>query len=766
MVRVRPLLSEVESRGRVVVAGDSKSNMVSIDCKPNPKDFTFDHVGGQNSTQESVFQTVGKPISNACLAGYNGTIFAYGQTGSGKTFTLLGTPYIFVSFSWHNILWQNPSFICSVEFFYFSIFLIFIDFNDFKFEQKGDFEDKNSSHRGLMPRVFDYLFSQIHRHRQKMGEDRVEYLVKCSCLEIYNERIIDLLEPDRINLQVREDMKKGVIVEGLSKKVVETANDALELMSNAARNRRVSETSMNKVSSRSHLMFQVMIECRITDARSTKSNDDDDDDKTPFQTPFKTPFKSRTRGTRGRGGRDHGIGGGNGMNNTKKLVRTRTSRFNLVDLAGSERQSKTNAKGERLREAGSINKSLTVLGHVMNALAAQSQSDRGGHRHIHYRDSKLTHLLKDSLGGNSMTFMIACVSPSSMNLLESLSTLQFASRAKYIKNKAQLNEDQSGSLQVLKAENRKLVNEVAKLKTLMRKQRELQKQQSMKSSFIGGNTSLFGDAMDMEVDDEDQHNRNGQGAADEVSSGMVMDEMERKKMKDTLEILERENYSIRREREKSKLETDKLNERIEKKQQFVMSLQMQLKLREAESVKLRNAVQQQMADGEKLRNEIIERYEKEERERKTLMLDPSALVAEHLKTMELQKQSEQMMDFIHRFIDDKDKKFRYDQYEKWKNTYETLVDENEELRSDMQSQGDPNKSLCINQELSIWRQNFGFKILSDSEFSFISNFSFSLSSQYFWSIYQSNAVSNCKIWISLHRTSSVRFHNPFIQHVL
>ena len=134
-----------------------------------------------------------------------------------------------------------------------------------------------------MPRVFDYLFSQIHRHRQKMGEDRVEYLVKCSCLEIYNERIIDLLEPDRINLQVREDIKRGVVVEGLSKLIVETANDALEAMSNAARNRRVSETSMNKVSSRSHLMFQVMIECRLTDARATKEDDEVTDfTKTPF----------------------------------------------------------------------------------------------------------------------------------------------------------------------------------------------------------------------------------------------------------------------------------------------------------------------------------------------------------------------------------------------------------------------------------------------------------------------------------------------------
>ena len=174
----------------------------------------------------------------------------------------------------------------------------------------GDFENKNSSQRGLMPRVFDYLFSQIQRHRQKMGEDRVEYLVKCSCLEIYNERIQDLLEPDRCNLQVREDIRRGVIVDGLSTRTCYTANDALELMSDAARNRRVSETSMNKESSRSHLMFTLNIECRIT--ISTDDDNQNDGDETSNNNSHSNNITKTPNFTRMRSRRDKG-----------KLVKTR-----------------------------------------------------------------------------------------------------------------------------------------------------------------------------------------------------------------------------------------------------------------------------------------------------------------------------------------------------------------------------------------------------------------------------------------------------------
>eukprot|EP00485_Elphidium_margaritaceum_P020241 CAMPEP_0202726768 /NCGR_PEP_ID=MMETSP1385-20130828/184781_1 /ASSEMBLY_ACC=CAM_ASM_000861 /TAXON_ID=933848 /ORGANISM="Elphidium margaritaceum" /LENGTH=1774 /DNA_ID=CAMNT_0049392995 /DNA_START=32 /DNA_END=5356 /DNA_ORIENTATION=- len=588
MVRVRPILSGMEQTGRQCVDVNEALNSINIDCKPRPKAFTFDYVSSPTSTQESIFQRVGKPISNACLAGYNGTIFAYGQTGSGKTYTIL-----------------------------------------------GDFEDRNSSSRGVMPRVFDYLFCCIQRDRNKHGDDVVEYLVKGSCLEIYNERIQDLLEPDRCNLQIREDYKRGVMVEGISQRIVENANDALKLMEESARNRRVSETSMNKESSRSHLMFTLSIECRMTESN--------------------------------------------------QLRRTRTSRFNLVDLAGSERQSKTHATGDRLREAGNINKSLTVLGHVMKALvqqnivasnAAANGEENTKHTHIHYRDSKLTHLLKDSLGGNSLTFMVACVSPSSMNLLESLSTLQFASRAKYIKNKAQLNEDQSGSVKVLKSENKKLINQVARLQQLIER---------------GG---ASGSQTPKRMDSGD-----GGGGG---NSGQL---------KDAMQVLEVENYGIRREREKYRLQVDEMQRLVEKKKQFILNLKMQLKLRQAEAMQLRQTVAATAADDGDGKNgddgdgngegELPLSPHKKSiaamtttttttslRGGECLGACKSAVIEEHLKTIELQQQSQEMMDFIHRFVNDEDNKMRMDQYQKWKHLYATLIDENHELRSNAQQKTD------------------------------------------------------------------------------
>eukprot|EP01084_Bolivina_argentea_P256591 432055_1 len=421
---------------------------------------------------------------------------------------------------------------------------------------------------------------------------------------------------------------------------------------------------MNKESSRSHLMFTLLIECRITDCNP---NENGEATNTESMDITATPAFTRTRA----------------RTKSKNLVRTRTSRFNLVDLAGSERQGKTKAKGDRLREAGNINKSLTVLGHVMKALVQQNMDSDSKHRHIHYRDSKLTHLLKDSLGGNSLTFMIACVSPSSLNLLESLSTLQFASRAKYIKNKAQLNEDQSGSVQVLKMENLKLVNEVEKLRTMIRKQRKRNQSLSL-------NTSL------MDVDEENE----AQEEEDEE------EEEDGNRWKDTIEILERENYTIRREVEECKTEIGELSNVIDKKQQFVMSLKMQLKLRETETVRLRDAIEQSdRIDGEALRNGIISRYEEEEKERKMLLSDPSYVVEEHVKTMELQQQCQQMMDFIHRFVDDDDNKFRNDEYMKWKNMYQVLVDENEELRQQIRSnQNDSRKLLAIKEQMTVQPQ--------------------------------------------------------------
>jgi len=188
---------------------------------------------------------------------------------------------------------------------------------------------------------------------------------------------MDLLEPTSINLSVREDIKKGVYVEGLKEEIIGSYRDMLQLTLRGFQNRHVGSTAMNRESSRSHSVLTTIIESKSL---------------------------SKT-----------------GVWNMK------TSRFHIIDLAGSERSKNTNAMGERLKEAGMINKSLSALGNVINSLVERSE---GKGRHIPYRDSKLTFILRDSLGGNSKTVIIANVSPSTVNLGETLSTLEFAKRAK------------------------------------------------------------------------------------------------------------------------------------------------------------------------------------------------------------------------------------------------------------------------------------------------------------------------------------------------
>ncbi|GFN80030.1 kinesin-like protein kif15, partial [Plakobranchus ocellatus] len=259
--------------------------------------------------------------------------------------------------------------------------------------------------RGVIPRSFEYLFSLI-AHQQELHGSRKQFLCRCSFLEIYQEQIFDLLDTASQGLHLRENMNKGVFVDGLIEQVICNPTDAYQVLVVGMLNRRVAGTSMNRESSRSHAVFTVTIE----------SKEDID-----------------------------------GVQNI------RTSQLNLVDLAGSERQRDTNTGGTRLKEAGSINKSLSVLGNVIMSLVDISH---GKKRHIPYRDSKLTFLLRDSLGGNTKTRMIACVHPDSRCFGETLSTLNFARSAKLIKNKAVVNEDFHGN-------NQKLQNEIRRLKEIV-----------------------------------------------------------------------------------------------------------------------------------------------------------------------------------------------------------------------------------------------------------------------------------------------------------
>ena len=240
-----------------------------------------------------------------------------------------------------------------------------------------------SAQKGIIPRCCEHILS---RTRQLSLEKHNKYLLRVSYLEIYNEEIRDLLVKDcRYKPEIKERPDKGIYVKGLSNITVDSYADMQEILESGGKNRSVGATLLNSDSSRSHSIFTVDLEACI-------------------------------------------------CSGAEKEV-YRKGKLNLVDLAGSERQSKSGCTGERFKESTKINLSLSVLGNVISALVD------GKSKHVPYRDSKLTRLLQDSLGGNSKTLMVACISPGENNYEETLSTLRYAKRAKSIKNKPKINED-------------------------------------------------------------------------------------------------------------------------------------------------------------------------------------------------------------------------------------------------------------------------------------------------------------------------------------
>ncbi|XP_044312262.1 kinesin-like protein KIF15 isoform X1 [Varanus komodoensis] len=276
------------------------------------------------------------------------------------------------------------------------------------FTMMGPPDSDNFTHnlRGVIPRSFEYLFFLIEREKEKAGTGK-SFLCKCSFIEIYNEQIFDLLDSASAGLFLREHITKGVFVVGAVEQVLTSAAEAYQVLTMGWRNRRVASTSMNRESSRSHAVFTITVES---------------------------------------------------MEKNNEVMNIRSSQLNLVDLAGSERQKDTHTEGVRLKEAGNINRSLSCLGQVITALV---DVGNGKQRHICYRDSRLTFLLRDSLGGNAKTCIIANVHPGSRCFGETLSTLNFAQRAKLIKNKAVINEDTQGNVRQLQSEVKKLKEQLA-----------------------------------------------------------------------------------------------------------------------------------------------------------------------------------------------------------------------------------------------------------------------------------------------------------------
>ena len=238
--------------------------------------------------------------------------------------------------------------------------------------------------KGIIPNAFSHIFGYIKTE----GESK-RFLVRCSFVEIYNEEVRDLLGDSKKKLDIREDPKKGTFVRDLTYINIKDSNDIEKCLNKGNKNRHVGQTSMNDQSSRSHSLFTVYLEI------------------------------------------EEKGGDGNG--------RIKSGKLNLVDLAGSERVGKTNATGQTFDEGKKINLSLTALGSVIDALSSNR-------KHIPYKDSKLTRLLADSLGGNTKTVMFANISPASYNYDETLGTLRYASRAKLIKNAPKVNEDPKDAL--------------------------------------------------------------------------------------------------------------------------------------------------------------------------------------------------------------------------------------------------------------------------------------------------------------------------------
>lgn len=375
-VRVRPFNNREISREAqcIIEMSGSTTSILNPKAPPGSKDsvksfnydysyFSMDPNDANYSSQLMVYKDIGEEMLEHAFEGYNVCIFAYGQTGAGKSYTMMGK------------------------------------------QEEGQ--------EGIIPQICKDLFRKISRN----SNECLKYSVEVSYMEIYCERVRDLLNPkNKGNLRVREHPLLGPYVEDLSKLAVMSYQDIHDLIDEGNKARTVAATNMNETSSRSHAVFTI----------------------------FFTQQKQ-----------DSATG----------LVTEKVSKISLVDLAGSERADSTGAKGTRLKEGANINKSLTTLGKVISALAEIAATKKKKKADfIPYRDSVLTWLLRENLGGNSKTAMIAAVSPADINYDETLSTLRYADRAKQIVCKAVVNEDANAKL------IRELKEEIQKLRELLKQE--------------------------------------------------------------------------------------------------------------------------------------------------------------------------------------------------------------------------------------------------------------------------------------------------------
>ncbi|KAI8096924.1 P-loop containing nucleoside triphosphate hydrolase protein [Halteromyces radiatus] len=423
-VRIRPLSDKDRSQPRFAHATEDDvlqvhSNSVIV-SPPHNKSFTFDHVFGPQTQQAEIFTTLGQKSINKFVQGYNVTMLAYGQTSSGKTYTV-GTA--------HHTGRQDPEQEGIVP---RAMALLFdlLHQNDIRPTSPATSISSSSldnTTKGRLRPVSRISYTSFNNNNNN-NNSKYKYSVKVAFVEIYNEELRDLLNDAPSNarpaITIREDTKGQIYWTGVKEMTVNNTDDVLMYLQQGTLNRATGSTDMNEQSSRSHAIFSVTL-------RQEKWVPSSNNSITTSRTASPTSPRSKPRPLSAMNLR---------MNDSPttedgEWVIT-TSKLHFVDLAGSERLKRTAAEGDRRKEGININGGLLALGNVISALGDLSKKST----HIPYRDSKLTRLLQDSLGGSAMTLMIACVSPMEYNISETLNTLQYANRARNIKNRMEKNE--------------------------------------------------------------------------------------------------------------------------------------------------------------------------------------------------------------------------------------------------------------------------------------------------------------------------------------
>ncbi|KAL3851153.1 hypothetical protein ACJIZ3_013035 [Penstemon smallii] len=335
--------------------------------------YKFDSVLDSNSNQGDVYELVGAPLVKDALSGYNTSLVAYGQTGSGKTYTMWGPQSAMV---------ESPTV---------------------------------SGLQGVVPRIFQNLFSQIQMEQENSDDKLINYQCRCSFLEVYDEKIGDLLDPTQRNLEIKDDTKNGFYVENLTEEYVSSYEDVTQILIKGLSNRKTGTTSINSKSSRSHIMFTCIIESWCKESSS------------------------------------------------KCFGSSKTSRISLVDLAGFEKNVLDDASRQHVKEGKYIKKSTSQLGYLVNILVEGSQC--GKSEEVPYRSSRLTHLLRESFGGNAKLSIICAISPDNKSTSETLSTLRFGLKAKFMKNEPVVNEITEDDVNDLTDQIRQLKEELMRAKS-------------------------------------------------------------------------------------------------------------------------------------------------------------------------------------------------------------------------------------------------------------------------------------------------------------